>query len=183
MSTQLTQSHFELFALPVRYELDTSTLQDRYRELQRAAHPDNFAAGSDQERRIAMQHATQVNEAYEVLRNPVRRGFYVLELRGHVIEQEKSTTRDTAFLMQQIELRELLDEVRNQSDPLKALDQLRTKVDGQLAELQDELTSVLDTMPDEQQSAAVDTVLKMQFFNRLYNEINEQEAELEDELY
>ena len=79
--------------------LDEAQLQERYRELQRATHPDKFASAGDQERRIAMQHAAQVNEAYEVLRDPVRRGFYLLELRGHIIEQEKSTTRDTGFLM------------------------------------------------------------------------------------
>jgi molecular chaperone HscB len=183
MSTQLTQSHFELFALPERYVLDEAQLQERYRELQRATHPDKFASAGDQERRIAMQKAVQVNEAYEVLRDPVRRGFYLLELRGHIIEQEKSTTRDTGFLMRQMEFRESLDDVRNRPEPLQALANLRANVNNQMDALKTELASILDAKPDGQQSVAVDMVLKMQFFNRLFNEINEQEAELEDELY
>lgn len=183
MSSQLTQSHFELFALPERYVLDEAQLQERYRELQRATHPDKFASAGDQERRIAMQKAAQVNEAYEVLRDPVRRGFYLLELRGHIIEQEKSTTRDTGFLMRQMEFRESLDDVRNQPEPLQALANLRANVNNQMDALKTELASILDAKPNEQQSVAVDMVLKMQFFNRLFNEINEQEAELEDELY
>lgn len=183
MSNQLAQNHFELFALPEQYALNTAQLRDRYRELQRTTHPDKFASASDRERRIAMQHATQVNEAFEVLMDPVRRGRYLLELRGHAIEQEKSTTRDNGFLMRQMELREALDEVRNRPDPLKALDQLRNNVDSQVKNLQAELTAVLDTGDNEDHPAATELVLKMQFFNRLFNEINELEAELEDELY
>ncbi len=183
MSTQLAQSHFELFVLPEQYALDVSTLQERYRELQRATHPDKFASASDQERRIAMQHAAQVNEAYAVLMDPVKRGHYLLELRGHLIEQEKTTTKDTGFLMQQMELRESLDEIGNQSDPLQALDQLRKNVNGQVNSLQSKLTTVLDTGDNNDHSAAAELVLKMQFFTRLFNEINEMEAELEDELY
>lgn len=183
MSSRLAQSHFELFALPEQYALDAGLLQDRYRQLQRATHPDKFASAGDQERRIAMQHAAQVNEAYEVLKDPVKRGRYLLALRGHEIEQEKSTTRDTSFLMQQMELRESLDEISNQPDPLKALDQLRKQVSGQLQALQDELTAVLDTDDNKDYTVATDTVLKMQFFTRLFNEFNQLEAELEDELY
>lgn len=183
MSTQLAQSHFELFALPVQYAVDTGQLQDRYRELQRTTHPDKFASASDQQRRIAMQHAAQVNEAYEVLMDPVRRGRYLLELRGHALDPEKNTTRDTAFLMQQMELRELLDAVRNRPDPLQALDQLRNDVNNQVKHLQAELTTALDTGDNGDYAAATDLVLKMQFFTRLFNEINQLQADIEDELY
>lgn len=183
MTTRLTRSHFELFALPEQYTLDHSVLDERYRELQRHMHPDNYASASDQERRLSIQHAAQINEAYETLKDPVKRGRYLLELRGHGIEEEKSTTRDSAFLMRQMELREALDAVREQSDPLAALDRLAAQVRSDISALESGLATLLDNGQPGHMQEAAEYVLKMQFFNRLQNEINELEAELEDELY
>ncbi len=183
MDSRLTQSHFELFALPEQYTLDKQVLDVRYRELQRATHPDRFASGSDQERRISMQHAAQINEAYQVLKDPVQRGRYLLELRGHNIDDEKSTTRDGGFLMQQMEFREMLDEVPDQPDPLQALDSLAKRVRDSADSLESALAGYLDSDTPEHIQAAIDTVLKMQFYKRLDNELAELEAELEDEQY
>ena len=86
MSSQLKQNHFQLFSLPEQYRLEHSQLDARYRDLQRSVHPDRFASASDQERRLSVQHAAQINEAFETLRDPLKRGRYLLQLRGKVIE-------------------------------------------------------------------------------------------------
>ncbi len=181
MSSTLTQNYFELFSLPQRYRLQRPELDAYYRELQRTVHPDRYASASDQERRVSMQHATHINEAYQVLKDPLQRGRYLLELRGHVIENEQATHQDPEFLMQQIEFRETLGDIRQQDDPLQALDGLAREVQAQYRALESGLAEALDAGGETEQ--AVTLVLKMQYFMRLQNEIQELEADLEDELY
>src|SRR5256885_13490827 len=86
----LNQNHFELFGLPARFGVDAATLEARYRELQREVHPDRFAAAPEPERRVSMQLATRVNEAYQTLKSPLRRAVYILRLRGVDPEFERS---------------------------------------------------------------------------------------------
>ena len=181
MSTTLSQNHFELFALPEHYRLDRKDLDARYRELQRTAHPDRFASASDQERRLSVQRAAQINEAFETLKDPLKRGQYLLALRGHAIEDQQQTHQDPEFLMQQIELREQLAEVRVHDDPLQVLDTLSRHIRNQYRDLETALGQALDGGADIEQ--AVTLALRMQFFTRLNNEVQELEADLEDELY
>ena len=181
MSSTLTKNYFELFSLPQQYVLERAELDARYRDLQRTVHPDRYASASDQERRLSMQQATHINEAYQVLKDPLRRGRYLLELRGHVIEDQQTTHQDPEFLMQQIEFREALAEIRQQDDPLQALDRLAREIQAQYRTLESELAQALDA--GEEFEPAVTLVLKMQYFMRLKNEVQELEADLEDELY
>ena len=69
----LSKNFFELFALPVSYEIDNNALRERYRELQRSVHPDRYANASAQEQRLAMQGSTFINEAFETLKDPLWR--------------------------------------------------------------------------------------------------------------
>jgi molecular chaperone HscB len=181
MSSILTQNHFELFSLPQRYVLEREELDARYRDMQRSVHPDRYASASDQERRISMQQTTKINEAYEVLKDPLKRGRYLLELRGHAIENQQTSHHDTAFLMQQMELRETLAGIREQDDPLQALDRLAQTVRSQYRALESELAQAFDGGAEIEQ--AVTLVLRMQFFKRLQEEVQDLEADLEDDLY
>lgn len=181
MSSVLTQNHFEIFSLPQRYELDRAALDARYRELQRSVHPDRFASAGDQERRISMQQAAQINEAYQVLKDPLRRGRYLLELRGKVVDDPQGSHQDPAFLMQQIELREALGEVRGKPDPLHALDAVAADINQQYDTLEASLERALDAGDGGTEEALV-LVRRMQFFTRLQDEVQALEADLEDEL-
>ena len=181
MSTTLTQNHFELFSLPEHYELDRSDLDARYRDLQRTVHPDRFASASDQERRLSVQRAAQINEAFSTLKDSLKRGQYLLELRGHAIENEQQTHQDPEFLMQQIALREQLAEVRAQDDPMQVLDKLSGEIRNQYRDLEAGLGQALDNSADLEQAFVL--AQRMQFFSRLNNEVHELEADLEDELY
>lgn len=182
MSSFLSQTCFELFSLPQQYALEETVLAARYRNLQRNVHPDRYASASDQERRMSMQQATRINEAYEILGSPVKRGRYLLELRGYSPDDHKQSTDDAAFLMQQMELREQLEGVRQAPDPLAALDRLAGEIRTQSGLLEQALAEALDSEPPNNE-IALDIVLKMQFYVRLQAELQEMEADLEDELY
>ena len=67
------QNFFQLFDLPEHYRLDNAQLDQQYHALQTQVHPDKFAHLSEAERRLSMQWATRTNEAYQTLRNPIKR--------------------------------------------------------------------------------------------------------------
>lgn len=182
MAADSSTTHFELFGLPVSFEVDLALLDSSYRELQRTVHPDRFVNAGDQERRLSMQQATRINEGYQTLRDPLQRGRYLLELSGYRFDDQHHTTSDTAFLMEQMELREELSGVREADDSFGALqtimDRVAEDVVALLMQLQDNF-SVSDVPSLE---AAADALMKMQFFRRLQEEVMDLEADLEDEL-
>ena len=110
------QNHFELFHLPQQFAIDLKALDQAYRDVQNQVHPDKFARSPDAEKRVAMQWATRANEAYQTLRSPLRRATYLCELHGVDLETESNTAMAPAFLMQQMEWREALDDARDAKD-------------------------------------------------------------------
>ncbi len=181
MSPDLKQNHFELFGLPTMYAVDAGLLDQRYRELQRLMHPDRFASAPDQERRLAMQQAAQINEGYRVLKDDLARARYLLELRGHRFDDERNTHQDPAFLMEQMELREDLADVRDQADPIAALSTIMDRIEERLDALSAQLGEALATEADIPEHALA-AVQRMQFFRKLAQEAEALEADLEDEL-
>lgn len=182
MSNGIPDNYFELFGLAPRYVVDRDALEERYRAFQNRVHPDRYASASDQERRIAMQQAAKINEAYRVLRDPIARARYLLEQRGHDFQDQQQTHQDPEFLMEQIELREALAEVRRQDDPLQALADLMERIDQRTASLTEDVARLLDSDEADSVADAVAAVQRMQFFRRLWEEASELEVELQEEL-
>ena len=78
----LQSDDFELFALPRQFAQERSTIDARWKELQREAHPDRFASQGAAAQRVAMQWSVRINEAYQRLKEPLRRAAYLCELQG-----------------------------------------------------------------------------------------------------
>ena len=173
---ETTQNFFELFGLPVSFELDSQQLSERYRDLQRAVHPDKFANASDRERRLAVEKAAQINEAFQTLKSPMNRARYMLELRGVDFDSERDTHLDPMFLMEQMELREALGEVKSASDPVMALgssmDDIRKRHKAMIAELAELLSDENKTAEGKQ------AIQKLQFLTKLQQEAEAIEEEL-----
>ena len=174
-----SSNFFELFGLPVAFELDAGLLQTRYRDVQRNVHPDRFATATEQEKRIALQYATRVNEAYQTLRQPLSRARYLLELRG-VDTTADASVHDAAFLMQQMELREALAEVRSATDPLAEIDAQMRSITGLRKELLEGLAGLFAADDADASGSALDAVRKLQFVDKLLAEAEALEAEIED---
>ena len=172
------KNHFELFGLPVSFDVDTDDLTSRYRELQRRVHPDKFANAPDQERRLSLQMTALVNEAYQTLMDPVRRGRYLLSLRGVDMDGETDTAMDPAFLMEQMELREQLEEVRQVANPGKQLAELANRIDQRMQETIGRLRSALEQDSSEETRHARNLVREMQFLQKMHHEIGNLEEEL-----
>lgn len=118
----LQSNDFELFAVPQRFAQKREELDARWKALQRQAHPDRFTAQGAAAQRLAMQWSVRINEAYQRLKDPVRRAAYLCELGGAPVGAEDNTAMPAAFLMQQMEWREALDEAETQQqlEPLRA---------------------------------------------------------------
>ncbi|GAK23741.1 chaperone protein HscB [Vibrio sp. JCM 19052] len=121
-------NHFELFGLPSQFQLDGSLLSSQFRELQKRFHPDNFATASERDRLMAVQKAAQINDAYQVLKHPISRAEYILAENGTEIRGEQQTMQDPMFLMEQMELREELEDIAGSSDLESALFDFDSKV-------------------------------------------------------
>jgi molecular chaperone HscB len=110
LSAQLAVSDFELFGVPVQFAQDRAQLDARWKDLQREAHPDKFASQGTAAQRVAMQWSVRINEAYQRLKDPMRRAAYLCELGGAPIQAENNTAMPAVFLMQQMEWREAMDD-------------------------------------------------------------------------
>jgi molecular chaperone HscB len=110
------QNHFELFQLPACFAIDLVQLDQAYRDVQSKVHPDKFVQATDAEKRVAMQWATRANEAYQTLKNPIKRATYLCELHDVDIQAHSNTSMPAAFLVQQIEWREAMEDARKSNN-------------------------------------------------------------------
>src|SRR5262245_61166144 len=168
-----SSNHFELFGLPAVFSLDQDMLEKAYRDIQSQVHPDRFAHAGDAERRASLQWTTRVNEAYRTLKSPVQRAKHLLELHGVDVAFETNTAMPPDFLMQQMELREQLEEAKDSS----SLDKLRTELSGTRKGLESEIAREIDSKKNYK--GAADLVRKLQFLHRLDEEIDEAYEALE----
>ena len=118
----LSDDDFTLFGLPQRFALDRTALDAMWLALQAQVHPDRFAGEGAASQRLAMQWAVRVNQAYQRLKDPLKRGAYLCELRGVPIQAENNTAMPGAFLMQQMAWREALDDAASDAAAVQALD-------------------------------------------------------------
>lgn len=161
------QNHFALFQLPQRFAVDLRTLEAAYHGVQNQAHPDKFAQATSAEKRVAMQWATRANEAYLTLKNPLRRAAYLCELNGVDLATESNTTMPPAFLMQQMEWREALDEARTDKN-VDALEQL----DGVLRRAKKTVVTDMEALFDANNfSGAGELVRQLMFLEKFGEEI------------
>lgn len=161
------KNHFELFQMPVMFEIDTQQLDAAYREVQGRVHPDKFVTATDAEKRVAMQWATRANEAYQTLKNPLKRAMYLCELNGVDLATESNTHMPTAFLLQQIEWREALDQARDTKNQ-SALEQL----ENELIQKRDGLLSlVTQHLNAAQYNDAGEQVRQLMFVEKFGDEV------------
>ena len=169
----LGSNDFELFGLEPRMAQNRAALDLRWKALQREAHPDKFAAQGAAAQRVAMQWSVRINEAYQRLKDPLRRAAYLCELNGVPVNAENNTAMPADFLMKQIEWREMLDEAVTVQDVDKIAQLLKQEKLNMLQKCEHSL----DTEPDFRQ--AVGHVRSLMFVERLTHDVNQRLEQLE----
>ena len=159
--SSLSANYFELFDLPVSFDIDKEKLVRCYRDLQSVVHPDKYVNASEKERRLAMQKAVQINEAFQTLKNPLSRAIYLLHLQGIDSKDSDAAAMDGEFLMTQMELREELAEIQD----FDALNAFLSSTEKQMQNLIKQLSQEFEA---KNWQAASNSVSKLQFFTKLH---------------
>ena len=126
---QRSRDYFELFGLPAQFDINIDDLAVRFRKLQMRFHPDKFVSAGAVEQRVAAQISADINTGYRVLSNPVSRARFMLERAGMNLEKVERQPMPGDFLLQQMELREAVAQLKQGNDSE------RTTLNQQVAEL------------------------------------------------
>ncbi|MGB5446938.1 MAG: co-chaperone HscB [Psychromonas sp.] len=167
-------NYFELFSLPMTFSIDQKLLSVTYRELQKQFHPDKFVMQSDSQRLAAMQKSTEINDAYQTLKNSCLRAQYLLLLAGVDIALEQKTLQDTSFLMQQMEWREKISQFTE--DDEHEIEKFAQYLQLQAADLEAKIEVQLQ---NNELEATADSIRKLKFMLKLQNEL----ALIEEKLF
>lgn len=162
----LQANDFELFGLEPKFSQDRAAIDARWKELQRQAHPDKFAAQGTSAQRIAMQWSVRINEAHQRLKDPLKRASYLCELNGAPVNAENNTAMPADFLMQQIEWREALDDAKTP----QSLDETALQANKYWREQLLKLEQAIDVEGDFQ--LAVTYVRSLMFVERFVFEVD-----------
>ncbi|MBA6288599.1 co-chaperone HscB [Colwellia sp. MB3u-4] len=173
-------NYFQLFGLEIQFTIDLDKLSTLYQTLQKKVHPDRFAHGSNQEQMLAVKKSTLINDAYQTLKKPLKRAQYLLELRGISMPNEQASFGDVSFLMHQMELREMLDEVKHADDVDAAVFDASQVFEAEFQQLFNQLQSQLAENTSDSNSLACDNLRKLKFYQKLNVELDKLEELLLD---
>lgn len=168
--------HFARLGFAPVFRLDEAELEQRFRRLQSAVHPDRFATGSEVDRRLALKLAADGNEAYRILRQPTQRAAYLCELRGVDVEAQTNTALAPAFLEAQMHWRERLDEAASldDADRRPALLALKRELEATIAASRDRIATLIDDQGDMKKAAA--ETRELMFYDKLGESLKQIEA-------
>lgn len=169
------KNYFQIFSLPESFDLNLAQLHAAYRQLQDAVHPDRHTGGGDAARLAAVQQSSLLNQAFDTLKSPLARAAYLLQLRGENVASASQADLGQDLLLEQIQLREQLEEVPRNDAGLAALAALRSSVCGKLEER--EAAFAADYRVGQLARARHD-FHAMQYLQKLLSEINAVEEEL-----
>jgi molecular chaperone HscB len=157
------RSPFETLGILPQYGIDLPAVEKTHRELSRALHPDRYASSSPSERRAALTKAADVNEAWRIVRDPIRRAEALLSLRGVAVGEDKEPKADPMLLMEMMEAREAM------ADP-KQRDTLGTQMHSREEKVKAELAAMLDS---EKNDAALKKLGELRFIRRILQELDD----------
>jgi len=133
---------FAVFGLPRKLWIEMSELEQKFLQLSWKLHPDNFINLSEEERALSLKRGSELNDAYRILRDPVGRVEYLLEIEGERKEGEKKQQAPPELLEEVFELNESLDELREAKDSGGELSELKTKLQRAEKNFQEKLNKV-----------------------------------------
>lgn len=166
------QNFFQLFDLSASFEVDIDSLSNRYRELQNETHPDRFSAGTEQEKLLAVQLNSYLNEAYATLKSPLQRAGYLLKLQDVPIDTVSQEDLGMDLLLEQMQLREKLAELPGDDSALPELEKMKRDVQSKLKQQRDSFAA-------DYSAGVIDSAKRsfheMQFLHKLLSEIEQGE--------
>jgi molecular chaperone HscB len=165
--------HFARFGLRSEFELETGSLDRRYFDCQRLLHPDRFAMRGPREKALSQQQSVCVNEAYETLKDPLKRADYLVHLRGSGVLPEGCTlVNDQELLTETMELREALSEAESPED-VDILDQRAA------ADIQQCIDALSEVFRSDDLESACRLTTRLKYLRKLSEECRHHRARIE----
>jgi len=172
-------SLFAVLGLPETFAMDAALLRERVFALQKRLHPDRFAAADAATRLRSLEWSTRLNEAFAVLRDPLRRADYLLQRQGVTAMGEGARVADTRLLMAQMEYRERLEDLAKRADPA-GLETLRGEIEQAASAVVERLHALLASLPSREPEQAAAAVRELQFLHKLRQELESTEETLQN---
>jgi molecular chaperone HscB len=167
---------FATLGIERRFDVDLDVVEKRHRELSRALHPDKYASAAPSERRVALSKAVEVNEAWRVVRDPIRRAEALFTLAGITVGETNEPKPSPALLMESLERREALAEAKAKGD-LKAIERLAGEVDQARRAAEETLRDGF-TRDGGELEALVPLLGELRFHKRFLDEVSAIEDEM-----
>ncbi len=174
-------NYFQLFNVEASFDVDLNQLSQTYQTLQKAVHPDRFAHASSQEQLLAVQKSAEINDGYQILKQPIKRAEYILKLRDIDMPDEQQSFSDTSFLMQQMELREMLAEVKFSADTELAFNNAQKVLTQEYQQLLTVVQKQIIENNAQANALACDNLRKLKFYQKLNIELERIEDSLFDD--
>lgn len=170
---------FALLGVPRRFDLDLGALEKTHRELSRALHPDRFATAGASERRASLEKMASVNEAWRVVRDPIRRAEALFRLAGAPVGEASEPKPTPAFLMEVLEEREALAEAKEKNDLAKVA-KIGMTMKGRASGVEAKLTAAFSLEHPADPRALLPLLGEMRFYRRFLDEVSAIEEEAEE---
>lgn len=172
---------FATLGAPRRFDLDLAALEKTHRELSRALHPDKFARAGASERRAALERAANVNEAWRVVRDPIRRAEALFSLSGLAVGETSEPRPSPAFLMDVMEQREALAEARAGRD-MARVRVLADAIEARAKAAEAKLTAAFaqGSRAPAEASGLLPILGELRFYKRFLDEVSAIEEEAEE---
>ena len=170
-------THFELFNLAPSVDLDVGALEAQHRKLAMEAHPDRVTGGDAHTRRLAAERSAALNDAVKVLKDPVRRAFYVLELKGVKLDSDQAAAKvkmPMDFLEEIMEQREALEAVKA-TRKLEAAQAMAVQIGASRTRT---LELAQDALRRDDVATATTALGRVRYYTRFLEEVDAFEEEL-----
>jgi len=165
-------NYFDLFGCPeMSFKVDLKALKQKHKKLMMVLHPDRFTLSTEEEKALSDIWSPIVNEAYYILKKPVRRANYLLYLRGRPLHEGEEVGLDANFLAEIVELNEEIVEAEGETDVAG----LMTHVREVLQSLFDKAEVAFDAENDLDRARLV--TAQIRYYENLKKKLVERETE------
>jgi len=150
----------------MQFNIDLNKLQKSYRIIQAEIHPDKFVSASQIEKNQSLIKSTEINEGYQILKNPIKRAKYLINLNSNSKKNNAALTPN--FLMQQMEWEEHLESISKEK---KELEKFRLLIDGAYKK---NISNIENLCDKENWNGALEILNEIQFIGKLNDKITQQ---------
>ncbi len=164
--------HFVRLGMAVDFDVDISALDGIYFELQRTLHPDRFATSTAKEKAYSQAQATAINDAYETIKDPLKRADYIINIKGvNVMPDGCNLVNDPSILMEAMEVREKLAAAENISDVDAVANQARE-------EMKDIVAGISLAFRGDDIEGACQLTTRLKYLTKLLDEVRQRRTQV-----